>query len=50
MNFPVWLYPDKDALVAMDKTPTLSESLRTHSRDLPPCTTLPGSPRESTRK
>jgi hypothetical protein len=49
-EFPPWLYPDKDALVALDKTPTLTECLRTRYPQRTFTTAFPGSPPEVTRR
>jgi hypothetical protein len=50
MNLPVSLYPDQDVLVAMDKTPALTECLRTHYADRAFYTALPGSPVKITKR
>jgi hypothetical protein len=50
MNLPVSLYPDQDVLIAMDKTPALTECLRTHYPDRAFYSALPGTPPKITRK
>jgi hypothetical protein len=42
MNLPVSLYPNQDVLIAMDRTPALTECLRTHYSDRTFYTALPG--------
>jgi hypothetical protein len=44
MNLPLTLYPNQDVLIAMDKSPDLTECVRTHYSDRTFYTALPGTP------
>jgi hypothetical protein len=44
MNLPIALYPNQDVIIAMDKTPGLTECVRQHSADRTIYRAFPGTP------